>query len=41
VTEKHDLASAEPGRVKQMAEVLAATHREVKAEGPNWPGSPG
>jgi arylsulfatase A len=41
VTEKHDLASAEPGRVKQMAEVLAATHREVKAEGPKWPGSPG
>lgn len=37
LTEKHDVAAREPGRVKTLSENLLAMHREIKAEGPTWP----
>ena len=37
VGEQHDLADAEPERLRAMAAALRKLHDEIKAEGPLWP----
>ena len=36
MTEEHNLAASEPGRLEAMKKKLAKLHAEIDAEGPKW-----
>jgi arylsulfatase A len=41
ISEAHDLASAEPSKVAELATEMRRLHAEIKAEAPVWPEGPG